>query len=195
MDGWLCGGSLLPVASIFVIRGRYLTTLLPLLFWGAAGLFSHQVVLRLSLSPTPLRTPSSVWIKQGAGLHGWLNTEEHSGPPISQHERLTHTESSSICTSSIIIPIVSSSMGMFSVKFSMQHFCFSCFHSIIPTVWQFPHNHTPMWLYSIQACSQQRRGKVSQPTLPEQGAKVLTSMNNADNVDIRKMHRLHEPQI
>lgn len=32
----------------------------------------------------------------GAGLHGWLNTEEHSGPPVSQRERLTHNEGSSI---------------------------------------------------------------------------------------------------
>lgn len=99
-------------------------------------IFFYQVVLRLSLSPTPLRTPFSVWIKPGAGLHGWLNTEEHSGPPISQRERLTHNESSSICTSSIIILIVSSSMGMLSVKFSIQHSFFSCFYSIIPTVWQ-----------------------------------------------------------
>lgn len=173
---------LLPVASIFVIRGGYLTTLLPLLFWGAGALFSHRVVLRLSLSSTCLRTPSSVWIKLGAGLHGWLNTEEHSGPPISQRERSTHNKSSSIWTSSIIIPIVSSSMGMLSVKFSMQH-CFSCFPSIIPTVGQFPHKHTPLWLYSIRVCSQ-----VSQPTLPEQGPKVLTSMNNSDNTDCRKMY-------
>lgn len=146
-------------ASIFVIRGSYLTTLL--LFWGAGGLFSHQVVLRLSLSPTPLRTPSSVWIKLGAGLHGWLNTEELFGPPISQRERLTHNESSSIWTSSIIVPIASSSMGMLSFKLSMQHSHFSCFRSIIPTVWQFPHNHTPPWLHSIQAYSQQHRGKES----------------------------------
>lgn len=62
--------------------------------------------------PTSLRTPSSVWIEQGAGLHGWLNTEEHSGPPVSQRERLTHNEGSSICMRFIVIPIVSSSMGV-----------------------------------------------------------------------------------
>lgn len=196
MYGWLCGGSLLLVASIFVIGGSYLTTLLLLLFRGAGGLFSHQVVLRLSLNPTPLRTPSSVWIKLGAGLHGWLNTEYHSGPPISQRERLIHNESSFICTSSIIIPIVSSSTGMLSVKFSMQRLCFSCFHSIIPIVWQFPHSHTPLWLYSIQASSQQHRGRVRQPTLPEQAAKVLTSINNSKNTDIRKkMQRVHDTNV
>lgn len=165
MYGWLCRGSLLPLPSIFLIRDSYLTTLLPLLFWVAGGLFSHQVVLRLILCPTPMRTLSSVWIKLGAGLHGWLNTEEHSGPPISQRERLTHNESSSICTSFIIILIVSSSMGMLSVKFSMQHLCFFCFHSIIPTVWQFPHNHTPLW-HSIQACSQRHRGKTESAYAP-----------------------------
>lgn len=52
--------SLLLEVSILVKRGRYLTALLPLLFWGAGGLYSHQVVLGLSLSLTPLRMPAPV---------------------------------------------------------------------------------------------------------------------------------------
>lgn len=142
------GWNKMMVVSIFVIRGSYLTTLLPLIFQGAESLFSLQVVLRLSLSPAPLRTPSSVWITLGAGLHGRLNTEEHSGPPISQRERLTHNESSFICMSFIIIPIVSLSMGMLSVNFSMQHSGFSCILSIIPTVSTQP--HTSVAVHNIQ---------------------------------------------
>lgn len=184
------------VVSIFVIRGSYLTTLLLRIIQGAESLFSLQVVLRLSLSPAPLRTPSSVWITLGAGLHGRLNTEEHSGPPISQRERLTHNESSFICMSFIIIPIVSLSMGLLSVNFSMQHSGFSCILSIIPTVWQFPHNHTPLWL-----CTTSRgtlftaaQGKVIQHRRPEWGAKVLTAMNHW-NTDFRKMQIVHEIQF
>lgn len=170
------------VVSIFVIRGSYLTTLMLLIFQGAESLFYFQVVLRLSLSPTPLRTPSSVWITLGAGLHGRLNTEEHSGPLISQRERLTHNESSFICMSFIIILIVSSSMGMLSVKFSMQHSDFSCIFLIIPTV-----NHTPLWLYTTSSGTlfPAAQAKVIQHKRPEWGAKVLSALNRS-HTDIWK---------
>lgn len=71
----------------------------PLLWRGEPAFFSGRRECLVSKwcsvpghGPASLRTPSSVWIGQGAGLHGWLNTEEHSGPPVSQRERLTHNE-------------------------------------------------------------------------------------------------------
>lgn len=84
-----------------------------------------------------LRTPSSVGASQSPGLHGWLNTEEHSGPPVSQHERLTHNEAYLICMSFITIQIVFSSRGVApSLRWVLSMLCsgfVAYIHIIIPT--------------------------------------------------------------